>query len=103
MSLWNTNCADLGPCCAGAGGADVELQPNASAPLLRTSKARREWIEQEMELCSTSWQYQKVSVMVAGAASSLLSTLCLTHKLLLQQLFPCAERAHLSSRTHQAS
>jgi hypothetical protein len=36
------------------------LQPNASAPLLRNSKARREWIEQEMELCSTSWQYQKV-------------------------------------------
>lgn len=45
--------------CAGA-GADLELQPNASAPLLRTSKARREWIDQEMELCSTSWQYQKV-------------------------------------------
>jgi hypothetical protein len=45
---------------AGAAGADLELQPNASAPLLRNSKARREWIEQEMELCSTSWQYQKV-------------------------------------------
>jgi kinesin family protein 4/21/27 len=45
---------------AGAAGADLELQPNASAPLLRTSKARREWIDQEMELCSTSWQYQKV-------------------------------------------
>jgi hypothetical protein len=43
-----------------AAGADLELQPNASAPLLRNSKARREWIEQEMELCSTSWQYQKV-------------------------------------------
>lgn len=46
--------------CAGGAGADMELQPNASAPLLRTSKARREWIDQEMELCSTSWQYQKV-------------------------------------------
>lgn len=81
--------ADLGLCCAGAGGADVELQPNASAPLLRTSKARREWIEQEMELCSTSWQYQKVRLLVAGAASSLLSTLCLVHKLFFA-LFPCA-------------
>ena len=46
---------------AGAAGADLELQPNAAAPLLRTSKARREWIEQEMELCSTSWHLQKVS------------------------------------------
>jgi hypothetical protein len=46
-----------------AGGADMDLQPNASAPLLRTSKARREWIEQEMELCSTSWQYQRVRIM----------------------------------------
>jgi hypothetical protein len=45
---------------AGNAGADVELQPNTSAPLLRNTKARREWIEQEMELCSTSWQYQKV-------------------------------------------
>lgn len=45
----------------GSTGGDLELQPNASAPLLRNSKARREWIEQEMELCSTSWQYQKVN------------------------------------------
>ncbi|WIA39358.1 hypothetical protein OEZ86_005467 [Tetradesmus obliquus] len=44
----------------GSAPADLELQPNAAAPLLRTEKARREWVEQELELCSTSWQYQKV-------------------------------------------
>jgi hypothetical protein len=49
-------------CPAGTAPADLELQPNAGAPLLRTEKARREWVEQELELCSTSWQYQKVRV-----------------------------------------
>eukprot|EP00879_Flechtneria_rotunda_P010714 GHRR01011196.1.p1 GENE.GHRR01011196.1~~GHRR01011196.1.p1 ORF type:complete len:1304 (+),score=608.99 GHRR01011196.1:374-4285(+) len=44
----------------GTQAVDLELQPNASAPLLRTEKARRTWVEQELELCSTSWQYQKV-------------------------------------------
>jgi kinesin family protein 4/21/27 len=53
---------------AGGSGANLELQPSASAPLLRNSKARREWIEQEMELCSTSWQYQKVCTVHADCA-----------------------------------
>ncbi|KAF8064520.1 KIN4A [Scenedesmus sp. PABB004] len=44
----------------GAAPPELELQPNATAPLLRTEKARREWVDQELELCSTSWQYQKV-------------------------------------------
>lgn len=61
---------------AAAAGADLELQPNASAPLLRNSKARREWIEQEMELCSTSWQYQKVGMM---SGLCLLQALTATH------------------------
>jgi kinesin family protein 4/21/27 len=51
----------LASCPAGMAPADLELQPNAAAPLLRTEKARREWVEQELELCSTSWQYQKVN------------------------------------------
>lgn len=59
MLPYQTNCTHVLLMCAGT-GAEMELQPNAAAPLLRNSKARREWIEQEMELCSTSWQYQKV-------------------------------------------
>jgi hypothetical protein len=58
---WPHTCYLLLVCCtAGNAHADLELQPNAGAPLLRTEKARREWVEQELELCSTSWQYQKV-------------------------------------------
>lgn len=57
----------------------MELQPNASAPLLRTSKARRDWIEQEMELCSTSWQYQKVRTIMQRQAR------------LVQYKSPCAD------------
>lgn len=36
------------------------MQPNAGAPLLRTERARREWVEQELDLCNTSWEYMKV-------------------------------------------
>lgn len=39
---------------------DMEMQPNAGAPLLRTERARREWVEQELDLCNTSWEYMKV-------------------------------------------
>lgn len=29
----------------------IEAQPNSAAPLLRDEKARREWIEHELDLC----------------------------------------------------
>lgn len=29
----------------------VECQPNASAPLLRDEKSRRDWIEHELDMC----------------------------------------------------
>lgn len=32
-------------------GSSVECQPNNTAPLLRDEKARREWIEHELDLC----------------------------------------------------
>jgi len=53
---------------------NVECQPNAGAPLLRSEPARRQWLEQELDLCNTSWEYQKVGVgqcccLVPGAAS----------------------------------
>ncbi|KAI8464754.1 MAG: hypothetical protein J3K34DRAFT_525930 [Monoraphidium minutum] len=38
----------------------MEMQPNAGAPLLRSERARREWVEQEVDLCNTSWEYMKV-------------------------------------------
>eukprot|EP00775_Hariotina_reticulata_P005026 gene5026-5268_t len=52
--------AQTGEASSQGGAAELELQPNALAPLLRTEKARREWVEQELELCNASWQYQKV-------------------------------------------
>lgn len=45
----------------GAAGGVVEVQPNAQAPLLRTEKARREWLEKELDLCNqASWTMQGV-------------------------------------------
>lgn len=44
----------------------MEMQPNAGAPLLRTERARREWVEQELDLCNTSWDYMKVGASVSG-------------------------------------
>ena len=32
-------------------GNGVECQPNASAPLLRDDKGRRDWIEHELDMC----------------------------------------------------
>ena len=31
--------------------AGVECQPNAAAPLLRDEKARRDWLEHELDMC----------------------------------------------------
>jgi kinesin family protein 4/21/27 len=45
---------------------NVECQPNAGAPLLRSEPARREWLEQELDMCNTSWEYQKVGEGVEG-------------------------------------
>jgi kinesin family protein 4/21/27 len=45
---------------AAARGGELEMQPNAGAPLLRSERARREWVEQELDLCNTSWEYMKV-------------------------------------------
>lgn len=37
-----------------------ELQPNAQAPLLRNEKARRDWIEMELDNCNLSYEYRRV-------------------------------------------
>ncbi|KAL6746535.1 hypothetical protein V8C86DRAFT_2939694 [Haematococcus lacustris] len=37
-----------------------EVQPNADAPLLRNEKARREWLEKELDLCNQSFEYRRV-------------------------------------------
>ncbi len=63
----------------------MEVQPNAGAPLLRTEKARREWLESELALCNTSMLHQKV-----GASSI---TLCAMH------FIPCVFNAlHVDTR-----
>ncbi len=30
----------------------VDVQPNAGAPLLRNERARREWLEKELDMCN---------------------------------------------------
>lgn len=44
--------ADRKALAGGGGGDGVELQPHANAPLLRTDKQRREWIEHELDECN---------------------------------------------------
>ncbi|PNH11829.1 Chromosome-associated kinesin KIF4 [Tetrabaena socialis] len=41
-------------------GGNVEIQPNVQAPLLRTDKDRREWLQRELELCNMSCEFRKV-------------------------------------------
>lgn len=36
---------------AASKSAGVECQPNAAAPLLRDERARREWVEHELDMC----------------------------------------------------
>ena len=54
----------------------VECQPNTGAPLLRDEKARRDWVERELDICcqvtppillsySRQWVGQKLSISVA--------------------------------------
>ncbi|GAX80469.1 hypothetical protein CEUSTIGMA_g7908.t1 [Chlamydomonas eustigma] len=38
----------------------VEVQPNPHAPLLRNEKARRDWLEKELDMCNLSFEYQRV-------------------------------------------
>ena len=45
---------------AAAARGEPEMQPNAAAPLLRSERARREWLEQELDLCNTSWELMRV-------------------------------------------
>eukprot|EP00884_Botryococcus_braunii_P003163 jgi/Botrbrau1/12848/Bobra.0045s0017.1 len=56
-------------------GTSVECQPNNTAPLLRDEKARREWLEHELDLCCQSFELQKVlegeKAMRADAAHQL--------------------------------
>ena len=57
--------------------AGVECQPNAAAPLLRDEKARREWVEHELDMCcqvsSTSLAaiYQLTAATLTGCCFSL--------------------------------
>ncbi|KAG2444138.1 hypothetical protein HYH02_009078 [Chlamydomonas schloesseri] len=41
-------------------GGTVEMQPNIAAPVLRTDKDRREWLQKELELCNMSSEFRKV-------------------------------------------
>ncbi|BDA42916.1 Kinesin-like protein KIN-4C [Coccomyxa sp. Obi] len=41
-------------------GTGVECQPNASAPLLRDDKGRRDWIEHELDMCCQSFELARV-------------------------------------------
>jgi hypothetical protein len=34
-----------------AANSGVEVQPNGGAPLLRDEKARRDWVEHELDMC----------------------------------------------------
>ena len=36
---------------ASRSNSGVECQPNIAAPLLRDEKARREWVERELDIC----------------------------------------------------
>jgi kinesin family protein 4/21/27 len=38
----------------------LEVQPNPDAPLLRTEKQRREWIDLQLDHCNLSSEYRKV-------------------------------------------
>ncbi len=40
---------------AASAGAEVECQPNTSAPLLRDDKARKAWVERELDACCAVW------------------------------------------------
>ena len=40
------------------GSADV--QPHSEAPVLRSERARREWVEKELEHCNLSYEYRRV-------------------------------------------
>lgn len=44
----------------GGNSPGVELQPNKEAPLLRTDKHRRNWIERELDNCNQVFEYQRV-------------------------------------------
>lgn len=41
-------------------GVEPQVQPNSSAPLLRTEADRTEWIVKEVDLCCRSYEYSKV-------------------------------------------
>jgi hypothetical protein len=38
----------------------LECQPNSTAPLLKTEKAVKSWVQQELDICCTSYDLQKV-------------------------------------------
>ncbi|GIL89421.1 hypothetical protein Vretifemale_17223 [Volvox reticuliferus] len=39
---------------------NIEIQPNGQAPVLRTDKERREWLQKELEMCNMSCEFRKV-------------------------------------------
>ncbi|GLC45179.1 hypothetical protein PLESTB_000427200 [Pleodorina starrii] len=41
-------------------GGNIEIQPNAQAPLLRTDKDRRDWLQRELDLCNMACEFRKV-------------------------------------------
>ncbi|GLI69654.1 hypothetical protein VaNZ11_014325 [Volvox africanus] len=41
-------------------GGNIEIQPNGQAPVLRTDKERREWLQKELEMCNMSCEFRKV-------------------------------------------
>ena len=52
--------------------AGVECQPNAAAPLLRDEKARREWVEHELDMCCQVSTHRPLICRRATAGQELL-------------------------------
>ncbi len=42
------------------GSVAIEIQPNAQAPILRNERARRDWLEKELDMCNQSYEYQRI-------------------------------------------
>ncbi len=45
----------------------------AAAPLLRTERARRDWLEKELDLCNQSYEYRRV---IEGEVAQVCVSVC---------------------------
>ena len=63
---------------ARAGTPGVEAVPNSGAPLLRDERARREWLEHELDMCCQVWKprFDPGSKSAAARLSKHAAALC---------------------------